>query len=789
MLPLPQGTQHRFWTVVTVAASLIAALLIFTHTIPVLAASFVVDSAADTGDFANDGVCDINDSSGNPGDCTLRAALEQANNLAGNDAISFDVAITAINIATELALSSDVTLTGAGVTVDNTGTGRVLNVTGGVSTITGLTITGGSETLGGGISVSGTGVSLTLDGARVTNNRAGTYGGGIYVASGAAVILNNATQVDANGGISTAIRGGGIAVEDASLTVQSGSDVRDNLTNVFAGGGIHANGSTTTLLVTGSGTTVSGNRVTTNAFGSGGCGIDLRGSATGTIDDNAEISNNGSTVVAGVNGGGIRVAVGFLTVQGGADVINNTVGISFGGGIYASGTPGSVTVTGSGTTVSGNRLAAGGSGGGISANNFPSILIDNNAEISNNGGNTTAISGGGISAENIPSFTIQGGADILNNITNIQFGGGVNLTGNTALTVNGSGTTISGNRVSGAAGGIRATTGTSVILENNALVTDNGGSSGGINGGGAMITQANLTVRSGADITNNVTNIARGGGVYILGNSTDPTMSGSTLITGSGTTVTGNRTNTTDTFSGGGGIYVVVAADLTIEQGAEVTNNGGVSGGIHGGGIYVGNNTTVDILTGASVSENTVNIANGGAIYINPLTLASTVTLNGAIIRENSVSTSGGAIFLANNLSNLSVTGTQIVGNTAANGSAIFQTSGTVSITSSCVVCNADHAIDYAGGTLPMVLSGNWWGSANGPYYATATNGLQCSLGDSLDSANPLANYGISVTTPGSPTCPSPLPTGNWLTSPTAGCTGNEIVIVSSIGRTRVCSF
>lgn len=60
---------------------------------PSLAATtFVVNSTADTADFsAGDGVCDTDDGVGD-GPCTLRAAIQEANALAGADTIEFNIA-------------------------------------------------------------------------------------------------------------------------------------------------------------------------------------------------------------------------------------------------------------------------------------------------------------------------------------------------------------------------------------------------------------------------------------------------------------------------------------------------------------------------------------------------------------------------------------------------------------------------------------------------------------------------------------------------------------------------
>ena len=83
--------------------------------------------------------------------CTLRAAIQEANALAGADTIDFAVGITAINITSQYGINSAITINGAGVTVANTGTSRLYNVTGGaVAVINGLTITGGNPAADGG---------------------------------------------------------------------------------------------------------------------------------------------------------------------------------------------------------------------------------------------------------------------------------------------------------------------------------------------------------------------------------------------------------------------------------------------------------------------------------------------------------------------------------------------------------------------------------------------------------------------------------------------------------------
>lgn len=82
---------------------------VFTHTTH--AATFTVDSTAETSDAsAGDGVCDIGD-----GSCTLRAAVEEANALAGADTIEFDISGAGphtITHSTTLNITEQVTIDG-----------------------------------------------------------------------------------------------------------------------------------------------------------------------------------------------------------------------------------------------------------------------------------------------------------------------------------------------------------------------------------------------------------------------------------------------------------------------------------------------------------------------------------------------------------------------------------------------------------------------------------------------------------------------------------------------------
>jgi len=291
-------------------------------------AGFVVDSPADVAD-ANPGdrVCD--DGAGN---CTLRAALQEANGLAGTDTITLPANTYTLTLGTELTIGTDLTLNGAGsgdtiiqaATSSADATSRVFHITGGTVAISGVTVRNGSQSAGGGIRNFGI---LTLANSTVSGNGGG---GGIFNIG--TLTLTNSTV---SGNTSTSNNGGGIYNSGGTVTLIN-STVSGN-TNNFFGGGIWNN---STLTLTNS--TVSGN--TTN---SNGGGVYNTGTLTLT---NSTVSGNTATDF----GGGIfNDPDGTLTVTNTTISGNSTDGD--GGGIYNVGT---LTLTNS--TVSGNTATDGG---------------------------------------------------------------------------------------------------------------------------------------------------------------------------------------------------------------------------------------------------------------------------------------------------------------------------------------------------------------------------------------------------------------------------------------------
>lgn len=140
------------------------------------ASTFTVNSNLDGSDAApGNGVCATSG-----GVCTLRAAIEEANALAGADTIN--VPATTITVGSQLTVTQSVTITGAGklatVLSGNNAT-RVLNfdVYSGAHSLSQLTVRNASTALnGGGIFNGG---NLTVTSAAFTSNAA-RQGGAIY---------------------------------------------------------------------------------------------------------------------------------------------------------------------------------------------------------------------------------------------------------------------------------------------------------------------------------------------------------------------------------------------------------------------------------------------------------------------------------------------------------------------------------------------------------------------------------------------------------------------------------
>ncbi|MBV8084129.1 MAG: IPT/TIG domain-containing protein [Chloroflexi bacterium] len=351
--------------------------------------------------------------------------LNEASLVVGNDPTLQSSGIT----------GSSLTIDGTGktsVTIDGQAASTVLVVkSGGTVTLTALTLTNGADngkTPSGGIDVQSS--TLTLNGTSVTNNTGAKLGsgGGMYIANKAttvtlqngSVISGNTDTVAAGGGIdnggtlivdnstisnnSAGTNGGGIYNASGTLTIRNGSTISSNTaatdTNASVGGGIasHKGGSIT---ITSS--TIKGNSA--GAGNGGGIAIDS-GTLTmtgGTIGGTG--AGNTATEAAGV-----YVSGGTATLTN-VGVVGNTASLSGscgGGGASTSGSGGGAQVESGGTlnvldsTISGNQSTC--QGGAISAlgtANVTNSTLSDNTGTADDGAALMVGSAGGATLTNV----------------------------------------------------------------------------------------------------------------------------------------------------------------------------------------------------------------------------------------------------------------------------------------------------------------------------------------------------------------------------------------------------
>ena len=201
----------------------------------VSAATFVVNTTLDAVDTSpGDGVCETVE----PGQCTLRAAIQEANALAGRDRVDLPAGHYRITIpgtsehfgaTADIDIRDDLDLIGAGVglsIVDANRLGRSFQLFDQADVlIEGLTVQGGflavegidNEGIGAGIRVDS--ASLTVRGARIFSNVA-TFsgdGGGIHCGFDCVLVVED-TSFESN---LADFRGGAIRVGNGDLTLRN----------------------------------------------------------------------------------------------------------------------------------------------------------------------------------------------------------------------------------------------------------------------------------------------------------------------------------------------------------------------------------------------------------------------------------------------------------------------------------------------------------------------------------------------------------------------------------------
>ncbi|MAT99948.1 MAG: hypothetical protein CL608_22640 [Anaerolineaceae bacterium] len=455
---------------------------------------------------------DENDGSCTDGDCSLRDALETA---VSGDTISIPSGSYVLTQG-QLEVTRTVTLVGGtpAPVLDGNSSSRVFQVPYNVSlNLNNLIVTNGSSTDGGGISVNGG--ELILINSEIRGNNASNNGGGIFLGNGT-IQLNSGT-ISQNTAVTN---GGGIYNMDGTL-IQSGGSIEGN--SAAAGGGVYVN----------------------------------LPDAVYTLNDGLLQQNSSTAPESG--GGGVYVAQGTVTVNGGQIAENNGVR---GGGIESAN--GQIFLNGG--IIRANEAQY---GGGVYLSFPDAFLTQAGGEISQNVSTAADFGGGGVLGFQ-GSMTLTGGRISQN--TAVAHGGGVNIRFGD-LTI--SGGEIVHNQAGGQGGGIFADF-SSLSIANLQL-----GDNMAAEGGGLYLSPfASLELSETAVYSNTAT--LNGGGLV---------LKGSALLTN--TTVGRNEAQ-----NNGGGLWL---ASSTTLNNVTLSENTAVSGGglfNNGAVVYLHNSLLAGNLAG-----------------------------------------------------------------------------------------------------------------------------------------------------------------------------------------------
>jgi len=354
--------------------------------------TFVVNNTADlVDDDLADTLCHIAN-----GDCTLRAAIQQANATVGSDVIElpsgyFTLTLTGANedaaLTGDLDIRDSVVISGQGPedsVIDGNLADRVMHIHNDNPSIDllivlrGLTLQRGSAdatNLGCGMKVDSH-IQLVLEQVNVFDNQCNpaSYGagGGLYLDSATSLQMS-ASEVSHNRG---AAYGGGIATYGAVVitnSILSDNRSEDDEGLLGSGGAIYSNNTSGRPLQ------LNGVRVYDNAAAQGG----------GLYINNTRAVINHSVIVGNLGGdyGGLYIRTALLDLQNSAIVGN--IAENSAGGLFMGSLSGGIT----NTTIANNRAMV---GGGLYASDVSALII-NNSTIAHN--RASAFGGGVLIAD------------------------------------------------------------------------------------------------------------------------------------------------------------------------------------------------------------------------------------------------------------------------------------------------------------------------------------------------------------------------------------------------------
>ena len=575
---------------------------------PAQAVTFTVNSILDTGDNTpGDGSCD--DGGGN---CTLRAAIQEANAFAGTDNIHFSIAgggpHTFTPASAYLIISEPVVIDGT-TEPDYVGTPVIeLNGTGAGAGADGLKIQAGSSTVQG-LAINrfnGVGVNLQVAGSNTVE--------GCFLGTD---VLGTTAQANSIGVNISASNGNTIgSTTAAARNVISGNSTR----------GIMVQSGATDNLIQGNyiGTDVNG----TADLGNTTQGIEVSSSHGNTIGGSVAGAGN---VISGNNQHGIYLpASDSTTIQG------NLIGTDVNGTADLGNTQSGIVVTDAnvnqigGTTAAARNVISGNDASGINLLNTTtttSNVIQGNY-IGTNITGTAALGNGtvGILLQNAAGNTVGGSASGAGNV--------VSGNGGTGITLSGSGSSsnvVQGNKVGTNAAG-------SAAIGNGALGIDVQGADNTIGGSGTArnLISGNGTFGVAVQTSGATGNTVAGnyigtdlGGTVDLGN----TLDGVSVATGPKNNTIGGSTAGMGNLISGNDRYGVYISG----SGADSNTVAGNTIGLTAAGTSALANTSGGVVVGGTASTNTLGGTSAGARNVISGNGSSGVQITGAGTRANRV--------------------------------------------------------------------------------------------------------------------------------------------------------
>lgn len=334
------------------------------------------------------------------------------------------------------------------------------------------------------------------------------------------------------------------------------------------------------------------------------------------------------------------------------------------------------------TTSDGFRHFSTNPGGAATLADVPDINMTINQGIVLNGNNTS----GGI------GFFSSGGQLLLDNCSIMNCvrtgsgdagnGGGLWVTGNTAICTLIMQNALIANCTANTGGGIFMN-GNAVCIMDNSEISGNTASANNANGGGVYVFGAtNSFTMNGGTITDNTA--TNGGGVFNL--------SGTFTMNGNAAIINNTASNSAGNAGNGGGVFN--------SSGHFTMNNGAISGNSTariGGGVRNNGANAVFDMRGGEISGNTsVGDTSGGVTNISGATFN---LYDGKISGNVTGAFSGGGV--NNQTSTFVMTGGEISGNTASSGGGVLNWSnGTFIMEGGTISANITTAAEGRGGGI-----------------------------------------------------------------------------------------